>query len=419
MLQRHPAVVVAVIGLLPFVLAACSDAASSLSDPRTQPPLVRIEPVERSVQSERSFTGIVAAHVQSALGFRAPGKVLDRLVDAGQPVRRGQPLMRIDPADLRLAMRAHEEAVVAARARARQTADDEARYRDLVAGGAVSASAYDKAKADAESARAQLNAAEARADVARNETGYAVLVADGDGVVVETLAEPGQVVNAGQVVVRVAHAGRREAVIELPETLRPAIGSTGRATLYGSGLTGPAKLRQLSDAANRQTRTFEARYVLEDRLAVAPLGSTISMQISDGRSAPALQVPIGAIFDPGEGPGVWLVEGVEGDTPRVTRRAVQIASLSGEAASVIGDLKAGDRVVALGAHLLHEGERVRLTQSAGMPGRRRCRGGPWRSPRSSCATARRPPMSLSSSIRRGRSSATRRVSCRLASSVRW
>jgi len=364
MLQRHPAVVVAVIGLLPFVLAACRDAASSLSDPRTQPPLVRIEPVQRSVQSERSFTGIVAARVQSDLGFRVPGKVLERLVDAGQTVKRGQPLMRIDPADLRLAMRAHEEAVVAARARARQTADDEARYRDLVAGGAVSASAYDKAKADAESARAQLNAAEARADVARNETGYAVLVADGDGVVVETLAEPGQVVNAGQVVVRVAHAGRREAVIELPETLRPAIGSTGRATLYGSGLTGPAKLRQLSDAANRQTRTFEARYVLEDRLAVAPLGSTISMQISDGRSAPALQVPIGAIFDPGEGPGVWLVEGVEGDTPRVTRRAVQIASLSGEAASVIGDLKAGDRVVALGAHLLHEGERVRLTQSA-------------------------------------------------------
>ena len=361
MLQRHPAVVVAVIGLLPFVLAACSDAASSSSDPRTQPPLVRIEPVERSVQSERSFTGIVAARVQSDLGFRVPGKVLERLVDAGQTVKRGQPLMRIDPADLRLAMRAHEEAVVAARARARQTADDEARYRDLVAGGAVSASAYDKAKADAESARAQLNAAEARADVARNETGYAVLVADGDGVVVETLAEPGQVVNAGQVVVRVAHAGRREAVIELPETLRPAIGSTGRATLYGSGLTGPAKLRQLSDAANRQTRTFEARYVLEGRLADAPLGSTISIQIPIGQSAPALQVPIGAIFDPGKGPGVWLVEG---EAPQVTWRAVHIAGLSNEAASVVGDFKPGDRVVALGAHLLREGESVRTAGQA-------------------------------------------------------
>jgi RND family efflux transporter MFP subunit len=352
--------VVTFIGLLPLVLAACNDASSSSTDPRMQPPLVRIETVEISGESERSFTGIIAARVQSDLGFRVPGKVLARFVDAGQTVKRGQPLMRIDPTDLRLAMRAHEEAVAAAKARARETADDEARHRGLVAAGAVSRSAYDKAKAAAEAARAELNAAEARADVARNETGYAVLFADADGVVVETLAEPGQVVGAGQVVVRVAHAGRREAVIELPETLRPAIGSTGRATLYGSALTGPAKLRQLSDAANRQTRTFEARYVLEGRLADAPLGSTISIQISAGRSAPALQVPIGAIFDPGKGPGVWLVEG---ETPRVTWRAVQIAGLGGEAASVVGNLEAGDRVVALGAHLLHEGEHVRLAQS--------------------------------------------------------
>src|SRR5919109_70800 len=293
LLKRRDVPFVTVIGLLPFVLAACTDATSS-TDPRTQPPLVRIEAVEMSVQSERSFTGIVAARVQSDLGFRVPGKVLERLVDAGQTVKQGQPLMRIDPTDLRLAMRAHEEAVAAAKARARQTADDEARHRSVVAVGAVSASEYDTAKAAAEAARAELSAAEARADVARNEAGYAVLLADADGVVVETLAEPGHVVGAGQVVVRVAHAGRREAVIELPETLRPAIGSTGRASLYGSGLAGPAKLRQLSDAANRFTRTFEARYVLEGRLADAPLGSTISIHIPNGVSAPALRVPIGA-----------------------------------------------------------------------------------------------------------------------------
>jgi len=360
MLQLRNVPLFTVIGALPFVLAACSDATSSSTDPRMQPPLVRIETVEISVQSERSFTGIIAARVQSDLGFRVPGKVLERLVNAGQTVKRGQALMRIDPADLRLAMRAHEEAVAAAKARARQTADDEARQRGLVAAGAVSAAAYDKAKAAADAARAELSAAEARADVARNETSYAVLLADADGVVVETLAEPGQVVGAGQVVVRVAHAGRREAVIELPETLRPAIGSIGRATLYGTGLTGAAKLRQLSDAANRHTRTFEARYVLEGALADAPLGSTISIQIANGRSASALQVPIGAIFDPGKGPGVWLVEG---ETPQVTWRAVHIAGLSGEAASVVGNLKAGDRVVALGAHLLREGELVRLAQS--------------------------------------------------------
>ena len=154
MLQlRNVPLVTILIGLLPFVLAACSDATSSSTDPRTQPPLVRTETVEISVQSERSFSGIVAARVQSDLGFRIPGKVLARLVDAGQTVKRGQALMRIDPTDLRLAMRAHEEAVAAAKARMRQTSDDEARQRDLVAVGAVSRSAYDRAKAAAEATR--------------------------------------------------------------------------------------------------------------------------------------------------------------------------------------------------------------------------------------------------------------------------
>src|SRR5688500_16157509 len=357
MFQRRPLPSLVLVGALPFAVAACHNTTASI-DPRTQTRLVRVATVEGSVRTERSFSGIVAARVQSDLGFRVPGKVLERLVDTGQTVRRGQPLLRIDSTDLRLATRAREEAVAAATARARQTADDEARYRDLVSAGSVSASAYDKVKAAAESARADLNAAKAQADVAHNETGYAVLLADANGVVVETLAEPGQVVGAGQVVVRVARAGRRAAVIDLPETLRPAIGSTGVARLYGNGLTAPATLRQLSDAANRHTRTFEARYVLEGRLADAPLGSTISIHIPNGVSAPQLQVPLGAIFDAGKGPGVWLIKG---ETPRVTWRAVQIAGLGDEAASVLGALKAGDRVVALGAHLLHEGEHVRLT----------------------------------------------------------
>jgi len=110
---------------------------------------------------------------------------------------------------------------------------------------------------------------------------------------------------------------------------------------------------------------FEARYVLAGVLADAPLGSTISIEIPDGRSAQALRVPIGAIFDPGKGPGVWLVTG---ETPQVTWRAVQVSALGDDAASVAGAVKAGDRVVALGAHLLHEGEHVRLTGAAAVEG---------------------------------------------------
>ena len=341
-----------------LALAACGD--TTASDPRTQAPLVRVATVQGANAASRSFTGTVAARVQSDLGFRVSGKVLERLVDAGQPVRRGQPLMRIDPTDLQLAVHAQQQTVAAARALAKQTAADEARFRGLLGTGAISASAYDQAKAAADAARAQLNAASAQAEVVLNSSRYAQLVADADGVVMETLAEPGQVVSAGQVVVRVARTGPREAVIQLPETLRPAVGSIGQATLFGNGNGNvPTRLRQLSDAADPLTRTFEARYVLEGVLADAPLGATVTVQIADGPSSDrgGLQVPVGALFDAGKGPGVWLIKG---DPARVAWRPVAVQRVSDEGARIAGRLKPGDRIVALGAHLLREGQPVRI-----------------------------------------------------------
>ncbi len=340
---------------VPLALLACSDAAPI--DPRTEAPLVRAVVVQEAAPASRSFTGTVAARVQSDLGFRVSGKVLARLVDAGQTVKRGQPLMRIDPVDLKLAAVALEEAVAAARARALQAAGDEARYRDLLGTGAVSASAHDQMKAAADAAKAQLSAAEAHAAVARNASRYTELVADADGIVMETLAEAGQVVNAGQPVVRLAHAGRREAVVQLPETLRPALGSVVQATHFGKGAVSvPAKLRQLSDVADRFTRTFEARYVLEGEVANAPLGTTVTIRIPDTLTS-GLRVPIGSLFDAGKGPGVWAING---QPAKVSWRPVAVQSLDADAARVAGELKQGDRIVALGAHLLHEGEQVRL-----------------------------------------------------------
>lgn len=175
----------------------------------------------------------------------------------------------------------------------------------------------------------------------------------------ETLAEPGQVVSPGQPVVRLARAGQREAVVQLPETLRPAVGSSAQATLYGntSGAV-TARLRLLSDSADRVTRTFEARYVLEGALANAPLGSTVTLRIAEGvAQGPVLQVPIAALYDPGKGTGVWVIDG---EPAKVTWRPVQVLGLSDDAARVAGRLNVGERIVALGAHLLREGESVRL-----------------------------------------------------------
>ncbi|RUP25467.1 MAG: efflux RND transporter periplasmic adaptor subunit [Curvibacter sp.] len=341
---------------LPLALVACGEKA--VSDPRAGLTRVRVAVVQPATPSSRAFTGTVAARVQSDLGFRVPGKVLERLVDAGQTVKRGQVLMRIDSVDLGLAAQAQAEAVLAARARAHQTADDEARYRDLRGTGAISASAYDQIKAAADTARAQLSAAEAQARVALNASRYAELVADGDGVVVETLAEPGQVVAAGQVVVRLAHAGQREALIQLPETLRPAIGSVAQASLFGKeGVEVVARLRQLSSAADRLTRTFEARYVLDGDLAQAPLGSTVVIRVHDRGtpSAGSFNVPLASLYDPGQGPGVWVIRG---EPARVSWQRVAVERLDDASAQVTGKLKQGDRIVALGAHLLREDQEV-------------------------------------------------------------
>ncbi|ATB57025.1 hemolysin secretion protein D [Xanthomonas citri pv. fuscans] len=358
-MRRRRLVASTLLCVLPLGLSACGGKAQT--DPRTAAPLVRVATVGDAGAAVRTFSGTVAARVQSDLGFRVAGKVSERLVDAGQRVRRGQRLLRIDPIDLQLAARAQQDAVAAARARAQQTADDEARYRDLRGTGAISASAYDQIKAAADAARAQLSAAQAQADVARNANRYTDLLADADGVVMETLVEPGQVVAAGQPVVRLAHAGRREAIIQLPETLRPQVGSVAQASLFGdAAVTVPATLRQLSESADRLTRTFEARYVLEGALAQAPLGTTVNLRIADDTAINArlgLQVPLAALFDAGKGPGVWVIAG---NPTKVSWRPVAVLGLDDDHANVAGTLARGERIVALGAHLLREGEQVRI-----------------------------------------------------------
>ena len=336
-------------------------AVSATVDPRTAPPLVKVVTATSVAGVERAFTGSIAARVQSNLGFRVPGKIVERLVDVGQQVKAGQPLMRIDETDLRLALTAKRNAVIAARAVAVQARADEKRYGVLIKTAAASTQRYEQAKAAVDSAEAQLEAALAEAKVAENEATYSTLVADADGTVVTTPAEPGQVIAAGQTVVQLAHAGPREALVALPETIRPMIGSVAEASVYGSnGKRGTARLRQISDSADAQTRTYEARYVLEGDAASAPLGATVTIRLADSARQSDVSVPIGAVFDDGNRTGVWILDR---DATTVRFAPVKIKRL-GEETAVVSGIEVGQPVVALGAHLLKEGASVRTASQA-------------------------------------------------------
>lgn len=350
------------VGLLVTGIALLSSSCGKMTadaDPRQRSPLVSLAVVEPQADSERAFTGTVTARVQSNLGFRVGGKIQQRFVDVGQRVKKGMPLMSMDPVDLKLTAEAQAAGVEAARAKHIQAVADEVRLARLVKADVISPRDYDVAKAALDSTKAQLDATVAQARVSAHASEYAILVADANGVIVSTLVEPAQVVQAGQPVVQLAQDGPREATVNLPEGVRPEIGSAATANLYGKSNRFPARLRQLSEAADPQTRTFEARYVLEGDAADAPIGSTVTITSRSVRAVVGndVSVPIGAIFDSGRGPGVWVWDS---RASSVVFRAVQIGRLSQATAILTRGLEVGEQVVALGAHLLHEGEPVRV-----------------------------------------------------------
>ncbi|MXN54118.1 efflux RND transporter periplasmic adaptor subunit [Shinella sp. AETb1-6] len=330
---------------------------SAAADPRTAIPLVSVVKVRAPDSASRSFTGTIAARVQSDLGFRVPGKIVERLVNLGEDVKAGQPLMKIDGTDLRLALTAKRNAVAAAQATYVQAVSDEKRFAALVKTNAASTQQYERAKAVLDTATAQLAAAKADATVAENEATYTVLLADADGTIVETLGEPGQVVAAGQTVVKLAKSGAREALVWMPENLRPEPGATAQASIYGRDAEDNAVLRQISASADAQTRTYETRWVLQGTVADAPLGATVTIKIANKDALAHAEIPLGSILDDGNRTGAWVVDETASS---VNFRPLKVERLSEDTAIVSG-LKAGETVVALGAHLLTDGEKIRTS----------------------------------------------------------
>lgn len=307
-----------------------------------------------------SYTGSVQARTESNLGFRISGKILERLVDPGQIVKAGQPLMKLDPTDYELATNAVRASVEAAKAKDVQATADEVRLRKLLETGAVSRQAYEQVKAAADSSAAQLEAAQAQYKQTRNQADYAVLKADAAGVVMDVPAQPGQVISAGQAVVKLAKAGAREAVINVPEQAISSLPRTATAALYSDKQNSfPAKLRELSSAADPLTRTYQAKYTLSGEGEHAPLGATVTIHTAgDTRSAHTLiGAPVSALVDKGDGPSVWVVDN---KTNTVMQRKVSIASLGEELVTISSGITTGERVVAFGAHLLKQGQKVEL-----------------------------------------------------------
>ncbi|MGA0609254.1 efflux RND transporter periplasmic adaptor subunit [Caldimonas sp. KR1-144] len=362
--RRLPALTLTALAAAGALLAACSEPPA---------PAAVVKPVfvttvtEATSAQTRTFTSVVRARVETELGFRTAGKVVERLVDVGDTVKAGQVLARLDPADYQLAVRAAADQVQAASVDAQQAASDEARFRRLLADGSVGAADHERQKARADAAAARLDQARRQLELARNREGYATLLSPYAGVVTALRFERGQVVAEGQPVMSLARDGEREIVVDLPEDWVGRARSLVATAAPWHDAASPLQLtlRELSPLASAQGRTFRARYAAaapsRAQMAALPLGSTMQLTLAAPKAGPATAVvPVTALVK-GSGPtGVWTLD-AKGSG--LVFAPVQVVSIDDASARVSG-LAVGSRVVSVGAQKLDAGIPVRAIERA-------------------------------------------------------
>ncbi len=300
--------------------------------------------------SGNTYSGEIRARHETQLGFRVGGEIIERLVDAGAQVKAGQVLMRLDPGDAGLQLGSAEAQYQLAEA-------DAKRYRDLRGKGFVSQSALDAREA-------ALKAAAAQAGLARNQSAYATLHADRAGVVAATLAEVGQVVGAGQPVLRLAQDGGREVAIAIPESqlANLKVGAVAEIMLLadnnaGALLTG--RLRELAPVADPASRTYAARVTLTQANSDVALGMTARVRFTANKKSDGLLIPLTAIFQQDKQAAVWIVAADH----TISLRPVQVAAYRDNGAVIASGLAAGERIVSNGVHRLAAGEKIRAIES--------------------------------------------------------
>ncbi len=337
-------------------LAGCNDAAVSQTAPPPRP--VQVQRVTFvGASEEREFAGVVRARYETDLGFRVAGKMIARLVNNGDRVRAGDVVARLDPRDLQLQVESAEAEVSAATSNLAQAAADEVRYQNLRKTGFAALADYERKKAARDEAEGRMERAQRALDLARNQLAYADLKADADGVITATLAEAGQVVALGQAVARLAHRGEMEAAVALPETrLNEAREAKASVRLWsGPDRRFAAHLRELSPQADPATRTYAARFTIENPDDTVALGMTATVVLSHPTETKVARVPLAAILNRGAGPTVFRVD----DGGLLERRPVTVSSFNEVAALVTSGLQDGDEIVTLGVQMLEAGQKVR------------------------------------------------------------
>jgi RND family efflux transporter MFP subunit len=357
---RSPARSRLTLALLPLaaILAGC-DGAAKVEQAAVRP-VKAVVVGEAARERVLSYSGVVRPRIESAMGFRVGGKVVERLVNVGDRVAVGQVIARLDDTDLKLAEGSARAALAAARTRRDVAIENFARAKQLLPKEFIAKAAYDARKNEMDAAIGAFETAEAQLSQAANAVQYATLRAGKAGVVTAVRSEPGQVVNAGTPVVVLAESGETEIAIMVPEqdVGRLEVGQPVEITLWaGPQIALVGAIREISAQADPGSRTYAVRATVHAPPASLRLGMTAEVAIKVQDTAASVIVPLTAVTEAG---GSTVVFTVEPSSRVVRKRSVTLAAAAPEGVRVAAGLEPGDIVVTAGVQFLRDGMTVRL-----------------------------------------------------------
>jgi RND family efflux transporter MFP subunit len=351
---------IAAAALIATLVAGCDK--PSISTPQPRP--VRTTTVERGATGEIvSLTGQVRARDQGSVAFRLDGRMVERPVNVGDVVRKGQVIGRLDPQRQQNELRAAQASVAAAEAQLAEARLNFARKQELVKDGWVSRAQFDTAQQALRTTEAQLDSARAQLRIAQDQQSYTVLIADAPGVVTAVGAEPGEVVRAGQMIVQLAREGGLDAVFDVPEQL---IRTGPRDPLVEIVLSddpqvrATGRVREVAPQADSATRTFQVKVEIVDPPDAMRLGSTVVGRVK--LTAPAgIALPAEALTEVDGLAAVWVLDP---GSQTVSLRNVDVLRYDPAAVVISQGLETGEIVVTAGVQTLRPGQKVRVLGAA-------------------------------------------------------
>ncbi|GAB3341609.1 multidrug efflux RND transporter periplasmic adaptor subunit MexJ [Marilutibacter aestuarii] len=348
-----PALRAAALASLMIAVAACGDRSPDAAVAR---PVLVVQPSAQGAGDD-AFAGDVRAREESPLAFRVGGNLVERRVDVGDRVERGQVLAILDGDDYAARARAARAQLAAAEAELSRARADQSRVAKLGEDRLVSRSAIDAQNAAATAAQGQVTAARAELDVANNQAAYTRLEAPADGVIAARQAEAGQVVAAGQAIFTLAADGPREVAFAIPEGAIEQVepGMAVEVSLWSApGKRWPGTIREVSPAADPASRTYAARVAVDAPPGALELGQSARVHM-DRHTGDALAVPLAAVLEVDGATSVFVVDPSDST---LEQRAVQVGRYGASRVAVTSGLAPGDWVVAAGGHLLQDGQAV-------------------------------------------------------------